>query len=64
MDTKNAINILKNACILAQSKGVFTLGDAKVIKEAIDLLYPSKTPEVPTPAEKEAKDDVAGEISG
>jgi len=60
MDTKNAINILKNACILAQSKGVFTLGDAKVIKEAIDTLFPSKTPEAPTPAEEKPTDAVAG----
>jgi hypothetical protein len=38
MDTKKAIDILIQVALLAQSKGALALGDAVVVKQAIDIL--------------------------
>lgn len=37
MDQQNAIQILVQVAILAQSKGVLTLDEAVVVKQAIDV---------------------------
>lgn len=42
MTNEQAIKILINVALLAQSKGVLALNDAVVVKEAIDLLAPKE----------------------
>lgn len=40
MNEQEAIAVLKNGIIMAQSKGIYTLGDSKFLKEAIDIVCP------------------------
>jgi len=42
MNQEKAINVLIQGCLLAQSKGVFTLEDAVIVKEAIEHLVPKQ----------------------
>lgn len=40
MKKEEAIQVLVNGVSLAQQKGVYTLGDAKIIVEALQVLKP------------------------
>ena len=42
MNQEKAIQILIQGCLVAQSKGAFTLDDAVLVKEAIEFLAPKK----------------------
>lgn len=40
MTHEEAVQVLVNAVVVAQNKGAYTLGDAKVIIEALQLVRP------------------------
>jgi hypothetical protein len=40
MTQEEAVQVLVNAVAVAQNKGAFTLGDAKVVIEALQILRP------------------------
>jgi hypothetical protein len=40
MTQEEAVQILVNAVAVAQNKGAFTLGDAKVVIEALQIVKP------------------------
>ena len=40
MDNKTALETMKKYLILGQQKGIYTLGDAKMIMEAIEIVCP------------------------
>jgi hypothetical protein len=42
MNQEKAIQVLIQGCLVAQSKGAFTLDDAVVVKEAIEIFVPKK----------------------
>jgi len=44
MIQEEAIKILIQVALVAQSKGLLSLEDAVVVKQAIDLLKPASTP--------------------
>lgn len=46
MDQNKALEILINVAIVAQSKGVLSLDDAVVVKQAIDVFIPKKEAEI------------------
>ena len=42
MNQEKAIQVLIQGCLVAQSKGAFTLDDAVLVKEAIEHFAPKK----------------------
>lgn len=44
MTQEEAIKILIQVALVAQSKGLLSLEDAVVVKQAVDLLKPASTP--------------------
>lgn len=46
MTHEEALAVIKNGIIFGQKKGIYSLGDAKILKEAIDIVCPDN-PSVP-----------------
>lgn len=60
MNQDQALSVLIQAARVAQSKGAFTLEDAKVIAEAISVFVPAQAPA----AENEVTEEAGPEESG
>ena len=57
MDTQKAIQVLIQGCQIAQAKGAFTLDDAVIVKQAIDVfLKPSVEPKTPPESDLNSKE--------
>lgn len=51
MNKESAIDLLLKAVNMAQAKGVFTLGDARLLADAVDILSPKVVDIAPLPAQ-------------
>ena len=55
MDKEKAIGILVGAATLAQKSGVLTLGDARIVADAVDFFKTNETPKEAPEVKEEAK---------